>query len=189
MSVLGLDANGNPVELVSVTTPLGEAPGSTQVDVATGLPFKGAADSTLAALNIIAAAVQTAVDAINGKTPASPATEGTVSGLLTNDQLRAAAVPVDVAGELVEAIQALRMSVQSLNRSVGLVTVDLAGRQRTVADITSLPTLANVTNIATLAALTTLANQANIGGIAANHQVPAIMQMSADNLRRNIIVS
>jgi hypothetical protein len=48
-------------------------------DPGTGAPFKAADDATLAALNVIAAAVQAAVEAINGKMPASPATETTLA--------------------------------------------------------------------------------------------------------------
>jgi hypothetical protein len=41
----------------------------------------------------------------------------------------------------------------------------------------------------TLTALTTLTNQTQIGGFNANDQIPALMHMQADNLRRNITVT
>jgi hypothetical protein len=164
-----------------------------------GADMTPASEATLELVRAAVAGLNTS--AIGGSVALDPATLTALeniqaeTGGLTNDQLREAPVPTEATGELVEAIEALRMAVQSLNRSLGLATVDLTGRQRTVTDVISLPTLANVTtvasitNIATLATLTTLANQTNIGGIAANHHVPATMQMSADNLRRNILVS
>jgi hypothetical protein len=92
-------------------------------------------------------------------------------------------------GELVEAIEALRMAVQSLTRSVGQVLPDSTGRMRTVVEsganmaITSLPTLSTVTTV------TTMSNQTSIGGIIAADQVPALMCMAAQGLRRNITVT
>ena len=92
-------------------------------------------------------------------------------------------------GELVEAIEALRMAVQSLNRTVGQVLPDSTGRMRVNVEtganmaITSLPTLSTVTTV------TTLSNQTQIGGIIAVDQVPALMCMAAQGLRRNITVT
>jgi hypothetical protein len=37
--------------------------------------------------------------------------------------------------------------------------------------------------------LSTLSNQSQMGGFAAQDQIPALMRLSADNLRRNISVS
>jgi hypothetical protein len=37
--------------------------------------------------------------------------------------------------------------------------------------------------------LTTLTNQSQVGGYGANDQIPALMHLSADGLRRNITVS
>lgn len=92
-------------------------------------------------------------------------------------------------GELVEAIEALRMAVQSLNRTVGQVLPDSTGRMRTVVEsganmaITSLPTLSTVTTV------TTVSNQTSLGGIIAVDQIPALMCMAAQGLRRNITVT
>jgi len=101
-------------------------------------------------------------------------------------------MPVQETGELVEAIEALRMAVQSLNRSVGQTLPDTAARMRVNIEtgsnvaITSLPTLATVTTVGTV---TTMSNQTSIGGIIAADQVPALMCIAAQGLRRNITVT
>ena len=98
-------------------------------------------------------------------------------------------------GELVEAIEALRMAVQSLNRTVGQVLPDSTGRMRTVVEsgsnvaITSLPTLSTVTTVGTVTTVATTSNQTSMGGIIAVDQVPALMCMAAQGLRRNITVT
>lgn len=96
------------------------------------------------------------------------------------------------SGELLEAIQALRMAIQSLNRSVGQSLPDSNNRTRVNIEtgnnitITALPTLANVTTVATV---TTVTGQTNIGGFAAADQIPSLMSISAQGLRRNITVT
>ena len=94
-------------------------------------------------------------------------------------------MPVTIpTGELIEAIEALRMTVGSLSRTIGMSIPDLLGRQRVVIDtITGGSTLSNVT------LLSTLTNQTQIGGFVATDQIPALMHMSADNLRANIKVT
>jgi hypothetical protein len=37
--------------------------------------------------------------------------------------------------------------------------------------------------------LTTLTNQTNIGGLPATEQIPSLMRLGADSLRRNILVT
>jgi hypothetical protein len=101
----------------------------------------------------------------------------------------AAPMPVAVYGELVEAIEAMRMAVQSLARSIGQVTPDIAGRMRTnieTGTLTSVGTVTTVTGVTTVAALT---NQTQIGGLAATEQIPALMRLGADSSRRNITVT
>ena len=103
---------------------------------------------------------------------------------LTDTQLRATAVPVAVSGvtgELIEAIEALRMTVGSLSRTIGLSIPDLLGRQRVSLDV--------MAGGLTLATVSTLSNQTQIGGFVAADQIPALMHMSADNLRANIKVT
>jgi hypothetical protein len=87
-------------------------------------------------------------------------------------------LPIAAYGELIEAIEAMRMAVHALTRTIGLVTVDPAtGRLRAEIIIASNQTLG------------TLSNQTQMGGFAAQDQIPALMRLSADNLRRNISVT
>jgi hypothetical protein len=72
------------------------------------------------------------------------------------------------------------MAVQSLTRSQGLMTVDTAGRVRILLDAISASL--------TLGTVTTVTGQTNMGGFAAADQVPSLMHLSADSLRRNITV-
>jgi hypothetical protein len=114
---------------------------------------------------------------------------GTISAVLglTNTQLRATAVPVAVSGvtgELIEAIEALRMTVGSLSRTIGLSIPDLLGRQRVSIDVIS----AGLT-LGTITTVGTVSNQTQIGGFVAADQIPALMHMSADNIRANIKVT
>jgi hypothetical protein len=100
-----------------------------------------------------------------------------------------AALPVDATGELIEAIEAMRMAIQSLNRSVGMMTVDAAGSLR--MDLTSGTGGATITlnGVETVTQVTTLANQTNIGGFSASDQMPALYKIAGESLRRNITVS
>jgi hypothetical protein len=102
-------------------------------------------------------------------------------------------LPIAAYGELVEAIEAMRMAVNTLTRTIGLVTVDPAtGRLRAEVVQASASLLLATVSIATnqtLTTLSTLSNQTQMGGFAAQDQIPALMRLSADNLRRNISVS
>lgn len=104
-------------------------------------------------------------------------------------------LPVDVNGEMLEAIEALRMAIASLTRTIGIVMPDTVGRLRVLAEN---PTAANLTMTASLAAgqtlaglttLSTLTNQTQVGGFNANDQIPALMNANAGSLRRNISVT
>lgn len=83
-------------------------------------------------------------------------------------------------GELINAIEALRMAVHSLTRTIGQVMPDTAGRVRANIEAGTLSTVSTVS---------TVTNQTNVGGFAATEQVPSLMRLGADALRRNIIVS
>jgi hypothetical protein len=102
-------------------------------------------------------------------------------------------LPVAAYGELIEAIEAMRMAVNTLTRTIGLVTVDPAtGRLRAEVVQASASLLLATVSIATnqtLTTLTTLGNQTQMGGFNAQDQIPALMRAAADNLRRNISVS
>ena len=111
------------------------------------------------------------------------ATEATLDSALTELE------QINSAGELVQAIEALRMAVQSLTRSQGLMTVDTAGRVRILLDaISASLTLGTITTVTGVTTVTTVTGQTNMGGFAAADQVPSLMHLSADSLRRNIVV-
>lgn len=102
-------------------------------------------------------------------------------------------MPVQVLGEAIEAIEAMRYALQALTRTIGLMQPDTAARMRVVVDaISASLTLATITTVGTVTTVTTvstLTNQSQIGGVSANDQIPALMTMRADGLRRNITVT
>lgn len=100
-------------------------------------------------------------------------------------------LPVVAYGELVEAIEALRMAVQALTRSgLGQTMPDTAARLRVVVDaISASLTLATITTVGTVTTVSTMTNQTQVGGIAATEQIPSLMRLGADSMRRNISVT
>lgn len=144
------------------------------------LPSGAATETTLASLD----AKLPALDA--GRLPVSLPPGG---GGLTNTELRAAAVPVDVAGELLEAIEALRMGLQALTRTVGLLMPDTAGRMRVNLETGTTAVTGTLTGVTTVTTVATLTNQAQVGALAANDQIPALLRVAAAGLRNNIQVS
>jgi hypothetical protein len=102
----------------------------------------------------------------------------------------AAPLPVAAYGELVEAIEAMRMAIQSLNRAVGQMLPDTANRMRVNLEaITGSLTLNTVNNVGTVTTVGTVTNQTQIGGLAATEQIPSLMRLGADSARRNISVT
>jgi hypothetical protein len=97
-------------------------------------------------------------------------------------------LPIAAYGELVEAIEALRMAVQSLTRTQGLAMPDTAGRLRVLAEN---PTAANLnaTAVITSGTVTTVTNQSQAGTFAMQDHIPALMHLQADSLRSNITVT
>lgn len=111
--------------------------------------------------------------------------DGTATPVTSSDPL-----PMAVYGELIEATEAMRMAIQALTHTIGMVLPDAAGRQRVVVDaMTSGLTLSTVSTVSTVTTVGTVTSQTNLGGHPANDQIPALMRMSADALRRNIVVS
>jgi hypothetical protein len=102
-------------------------------------------------------------------------------------------LPIAAYGELIEAIEAMRMAVQSLTRTMGQMQPDTAARMRVALDsITAgltLPTVNTVNAVGTITSLATLTNQTSIGGLSATEQIPSLMRLGADSARRNISVS
>ena len=96
---------------------------------------------------------------------------------------------VSAYGELIEAMEAMRIAIAALTKTIGFALPNALGqpifeaRQATAANLQVTASLASGTVLATLT------NQAQIGGFAANDQIPALMHLQADNLRRNITVT
>ena len=104
-------------------------------------------------------------------------------------------LPMAAYGELIEAVEAMRMAINALTKTIGYALPNLQGqpifeaRQATAANL-------NVTASGTVTAnqggtwnITTLTNQSQIGGFAANDEIPALMHLQVDGLRRNISVT
>ena len=137
-----------------------------------------------------------------GYTPGSGATVATedVSGVHHQRVLMESAVagvPVDIStsnpmpaalyGEAIEALEAMRMAIQALTRTMGQMQPDTAARMRVALEtISGGLTLATITTVSTVSTLT---NQTQIGGLAATEQIPSLMRLGTDSLRRNITVS
>lgn len=85
-------------------------------------------------------------------------------------------------GEILEALQAMRMAIEVMARSLTTIYPDTQGRLRVIIDSTS-------SNLNTVNGVTTLSNQTSVGGYNAAQQVPSIMNMNANDLRRNISVT
>ena len=99
-------------------------------------------------------------------------------------------MPIEVFGEAIEAIEAMRYSIQSLTRTIGQMQPDAAARMRVVIDaISASLTLATITTVGTVTTVSTLTNQTQVGGLAATEQIPSLMRLGADSLRRNITVT
>jgi hypothetical protein len=83
-----------------------------------------------------------------------------------------------------EAIEAMRMAIHALTRTIGLAQVNpLTGR--VLVDPSGVTSPVNATQSGTW----NITNLATIGGVAANSQVQSFERMTADNLRRNINVT
>jgi hypothetical protein len=103
-------------------------------------------------------------------------------------------LPTEERGELLEAIEALRMAAQSLSKTIGFAMPDTAGRIRILAES---PTAANLQTTATIASgtvttvstVSTVTNQSQAGTFAMQDHIPALMHLQADSLRRNIAVT
>jgi hypothetical protein len=127
-------------------------------------------------------------------------------GVNAGDVATANPLPTQELGESVGALEALRMAITALTRTIGMALPSAQGwpimeaRQPTAANLQATVsgtvtsnigtgTLAAVTTVTTVTGVTTLTNQTQMGGFAANDYIPALMHLQADNLRRNISVT
>jgi hypothetical protein len=103
-------------------------------------------------------------------------------------------LPIQAVGELLEAMEAMRMAIQSLNRTIGMAQVNpLTGRMLVDGSGVTQPVSGTVTATGTIAATQSgawnITNLATIGGQVANSVIPALERGAADNLRKNITTS
>lgn len=107
-----------------------------------------------------------------------------------NDVTASQGYPVSAVGELIEALEAQRLALMALTRTIGQSMPDTAGRLRVAIDaITGALTLANITTVATVTTVTTLSNQTSIGGFAATEHIPSMLREGGDSIRSRITVS
>ena len=107
---------------------------------------------------------------------------------VANDVNAATPLPIQVIGELMEAIEAMRMAIQSLQRTIGMAQVNpLTGRMLVDGSGVTQPVSGTIT--ANQGGTWNITNLATLGGQAANSQIPSFERMTADNLRRNINVT
>ena len=90
--------------------------------------------------------------------------------------------------ELIQAMQAMRMAIQSLNRTIGLAQVNpLTGRMLVDPSGVTSPISGTVT--ANQGGTWNITNLATVGSQSANSFIPSRERATADNLRRNINVT
>lgn len=107
---------------------------------------------------------------------------------VANDINATTPLPVQGVGELIEAIEAMRMAIVSLSRSIGLAQVNpLTGRMLVDNSGVTQPISGTVT--ANQGGTWNITNLATLGGQAANSAIPSFERNTADNLRRNINVT
>jgi len=104
-------------------------------------------------------------------------------GVSDGDVSLANPMPIQGVGELVEQLSAIRTLLQSLTRSVGMAMPDAAGQLRVNIAGQGVSINGQTVNV------TTLTNQTQIGGLPATEQIPSLMRLGADSLRRNILVT
>jgi hypothetical protein len=104
---------------------------------------------------------------------------------VANEVTPIAPFPIAAYGELIEAIEAMRMAIQSLNRTLGLAQVNpTTGRMLVDASGTTQPISGNLN---TISQVSLVANTQQISG---QISVPLSLERgAADNLRRNIITT
>jgi hypothetical protein len=96
-------------------------------------------------------------------------------------------MPIAAYGELLEAIQAMRMAIHSLTRTIGLAQVNpLTGRMLVDGSGVTQPVSGSLSAITQVSLVT---NTQQVGGQNANSFVPSFERMTADNLRRNIVTT
>lgn len=107
---------------------------------------------------------------------------------VANDVNATTPLPVEVIGELTEAIQAMRTAINSLTRSVGLAQVNPA-TGRMLVDQSALTQPVSGTVAATQSGTWNITNLTQLGGVNPGSMPLSAERGTADNLRRNINVT
>ena len=99
-------------------------------------------------------------------------------------------LPVQLLGEAIEALEAMRVALGTLTRTLAASLPDVSGRARVaVESLSSGMTLATVTTVGTVTTAATLTNQTNIGGNPATMVIPSFLGIAASAHRDRIQVS
>lgn len=99
-------------------------------------------------------------------------------------------LPVELLGEAIEALEAMRVALGTLTRTLAASIPDVSGRARVaVESLSSGMTLATVTTVGTVTTAATLTNQTNIGGNPATVVIPSFLGIAASAHRDRIQVS
>lgn len=97
-------------------------------------------------------------------------------------------MPMAAYGELIEAVEALRMAVSSMARN--MPSIDSSNQVRAVATVSgTVGTVSNVSAVSTVSTVTTVSNVATLGNYAAGPSAISIPNGSFHQLRANISVT
>lgn len=107
---------------------------------------------------------------------------------VANDVNATTPMPVEVIGELVEAIEAMRMAINTLTRSVGMAQVNPA-TGRMLVDPSGTSQTVTGTISAAQSGTWNINNLTQLGGATATTVPQSVERTAADGLRRNIIVT
>ena len=107
---------------------------------------------------------------------------------VANDINPTTPLPIQVIGEMIEAMEAMRMAIVSLSRSIGLAQVNPTTGSMWVDGSRATQPISGTIS-ANQGGTWNITNLATLGGQAANSAIPAFERMTADNLRRNINVT
>jgi hypothetical protein len=103
-------------------------------------------------------------------------------GVNDGDVSLANPLPIKGVGELVEQLAAIRTLLQSLTRTIGMAMPDAAGRLLVRLDASSTVLSVGISS-------GTITNQTQVGGLSATEQIPSLMRLGSDSMRRNIVVT
>ena len=106
-------------------------------------------------------------------------------------------LPVQAVGELIEAVEAMRIAVASLVKTIGVGLPNASGQPimevRQAAannlNVTVAGSLSNLTTVNTVNTVSTVTNQSQMGTYSTADYMGALYHLQADNLRRNIAVT